>query len=212
MCGKNNKRHNPTNTYSFVCHPPKKNFKDPRTDGTFPDDSYAEKMAEWDELFSQWESGLNASCYMRHDTGFQEGWYRSMEVYFPYCQSCGSLFTSRLPDQIYCDKTCGPLPVQYAQRLRHQAQQASPTLRRSEVFERDNWLCHICGKAIEKQPIGRMEGASIDHVIPIAAGGTHTLENVKASHLRCNIEKSDTVLSEDEFDYIRELRGQKFLE
>lgn len=31
--------------------------------------------------------------------------------------------------------------------------------------------------------------ASLDHVIPLAAGGPHTPENLQLAHLRCNAKK-----------------------
>lgn len=97
------------------------------------------------------------------------------------------------------------MPKDFSRRLRRLAQNASPVLRRAEVFERDAWTCHICGEHVDPMPMNRLDGASLDHVIPIAAGGTHTMENVKTAHLRCNIKKSDTVLDEDELAYLRRL-------
>ena len=59
-----------------------------------------------------------------------------------------------------------------------------------EIFERDGWVCHICGKAIDpeaKRP--DVWAASIDHVVSLASGGTHTRDNMAASHLICNMRK-----------------------
>lgn len=41
-------------------------------------------------------------------------------------------------------------------------------------------VCHLCKKTIEKDQM------SWDHVIPLARGGTHTEENLKPAHRRCN--------------------------
>ncbi|WP_210434349.1 HNH endonuclease [Virgibacillus sp. SK37] len=35
---------------------------------------------------------------------------------------------------------------------------------------------------------------SIEHVIPISKGGTHTWDNVKLAHRKCNNLKSDKVI------------------
>ncbi len=51
------------------------------------------------------------------------------------------------------------------------------------VFERDGWLCGICGINVEKKD------ASLDHIIPISKGGAHSYANTQTSHLRCNISK-----------------------
>jgi 5-methylcytosine-specific restriction endonuclease McrA len=34
----------------------------------------------------------------------------------------------------------------------------------------------------------------MDHVIPLARGGEHTMDNVKLACLRCNIRKNDNLL------------------
>jgi len=59
-----------------------------------------------------------------------------------------------------------------------------------EVFERDGWVCGICGQLMDpvlKWPEPR--SASLDHVLPLAAGGEHTRANTQAAHLICNIRK-----------------------
>ena len=63
-----------------------------------------------------------------------------------------------------------------------------------QVFERDNWICHICNKKINRKAVApQWDSASIDHVIALARGrangGVHSYANCKAAHLRCNIRK-----------------------
>lgn len=64
-----------------------------------------------------------------------------------------------------------------------------------EVFERDNWFCGICGLKVDgtlawPDPMS----ASLDHIVPLSRGGSHTLDNVQCAHLVCNTRKNDTVL------------------
>ena len=54
---------------------------------------------------------------------------------------------------------------------------------RDEVIRRDNATCHLCGKTCEPHEI------HIDHVIPLARGGQHTLDNVKVACAHCNMSK-----------------------
>lgn len=59
-----------------------------------------------------------------------------------------------------------------------------------EIFDRDNWTCHLCGEMVDKElsypdPLS----ASLDHVKPVTKGGGHTRDNVACSHLRCNLKK-----------------------
>lgn len=63
-----------------------------------------------------------------------------------------------------------------------------------EVFERDDWVCGICDQAVDSDrswpdPMS----PSLDHIIPVARGGSHTRENGQLAHLRCNTRKSDSV-------------------
>ena len=61
-----------------------------------------------------------------------------------------------------------------------------------EVFERDNWICHLCLEKIDKRLTrDSWMRATLDHVIPLSKGGAHTYENVKASHWLCNMQKGD---------------------
>ncbi len=58
------------------------------------------------------------------------------------------------------------------------------------IYERDGWVCGLCHEPIDralKHP--DMRSASLDHIIPLAANGTHTSGNVQAAHLICNIAK-----------------------
>jgi len=214
MCGKENRRMNPQSPYDFVCHLPSQGESLPRIDFMsllFMSPEEIERDEKQREgLAEQLQAVYEASCQNRYTIGKTEGWYEFLPVWYPYCKGCGALFAARLGDQEFCSRDCGPMPLEFSKRLRAMATRVSPTLRRQEVFERDNWLCHICGELIDSIAENRLDRPSLDHVIPIAAGGTHTLDNVRASHLRCNIRKSDLMLDEDELMFLRSLlnRGQ----
>ncbi len=58
------------------------------------------------------------------------------------------------------------------------------------VFERDGWVCQLCGETVNPDlrwpdPMS----PSLDHVVPIARGGTHEYANVQLAHLVCNLRK-----------------------
>lgn len=60
------------------------------------------------------------------------------------------------------------------------------------VLERDSWVCRLCGEGIDRDAIAPAPwSASIDHVIPLARGGEHSMANVQAAHYWCNSVKSD---------------------
>jgi HNH endonuclease len=55
-----------------------------------------------------------------------------------------------------------------------------------ELRERDRELCRLCGRpVIDGGP--RSLAPSIDHVIPLRAGGLHALANVRLAHVGCNV-------------------------
>lgn len=64
----------------------------------------------------------------------------------------------------------------------------------------------------EVRPLARRPlSASIDHIVPIAKGGSHTRENVQIAHLFCNIEKnsSDPDSRWVRPEYVRALLAQR---
>lgn len=61
-----------------------------------------------------------------------------------------------------------------------------------EVFERDGWICQLCGDPIDREAEWPDPySPSLDHVVPLARGGAHTYDNVQCTHLRCNLSKGD---------------------
>lgn len=65
-------------------------------------------------------------------------------------------------------------------------------IRFTEVYDRDNGKCHICGLACARQsPVPHPLHPTIDHVVPLSRGGVHSLDNVKIAHFVCNTMKSD---------------------
>lgn len=73
-----------------------------------------------------------------------------------------------------------------ARRARRQAAFVAD-VRFDEILQRDLGLCGICGQQIADTAI------ELDHVIPLAAGGTHEPDNVQLAHPTCNRKKSAKV-------------------
>jgi 5-methylcytosine-specific restriction endonuclease McrA len=62
-----------------------------------------------------------------------------------------------------------------------------------EVFERDGWLCGICGKKVDKRAVfPQPQSPTLDHIVPLAAGGAHAWGNVQCAHFLCNCRKGAT--------------------
>jgi 5-methylcytosine-specific restriction endonuclease McrA len=50
--------------------------------------------------------------------------------------------------------------------------------------------CYLCTRPIDASLAAPHPlSLSIDHVKPLAMGGTNALENLRATHLGCNVEK-----------------------
>lgn len=51
-------------------------------------------------------------------------------------------------------------------------------------------ICYLCSKKIDfSLKLPNPKSPSLDHVIALSRGGTHTLENVAMTHLDCNVRK-----------------------
>ncbi len=55
-----------------------------------------------------------------------------------------------------------------------------PSSVRKYVFERDNYCCQSCGKTNEETQL------TIDHIIPLAKGGSNDLSNLQTLCFKCN--------------------------
>ena len=63
-----------------------------------------------------------------------------------------------------------------------------------DVFDRDGWLCGICGGEVDSGLEWPDSGsASLDHIIPLSKGGTHTYANTQLAHLFCNVSKGNSL-------------------
>lgn len=60
-----------------------------------------------------------------------------------------------------------------------------------DVFERDNWQCQICGRRTLKSKRGtaHTRAPELDHIVPLSAGGEHTIRNTQCACRSCNLEK-----------------------
>lgn len=101
------------------------------------------------------------------------------------CIECGSATLGRRRAQC-CSRRCGNRITRrlYRGRLRLLGRDK---IAKQLLGERDGWKCWICSGAVDPAlSPSRPLGASIDHVLPVAAGGSHTWDNVRLAHLVCN--------------------------
>ena len=77
-----------------------------------------------------------------------------------------------------------------AQKLGTQVEDLRPI----DIFERDIWLCGLCVTPVDPESAWPDPmSPSLDHILPLSKGGTHTYENVQLAHLTCNVSKGNRI-------------------
>lgn len=111
------------------------------------------------------------------------------------CTWCGQSFVVATGSPKVCSKDCARRVSSQRKHIRRRAhglRTKQVTLSLPALCHRYNWTCQLCG-----QPVPRGISApdplspSIDHIIPLSKGGTHTVENVQLAHYRCNTKKGN---------------------
>ena len=109
------------------------------------------------------------------------------------CLRCGKLFVADAPsaEAKYCSAACLARAGRSRRRARKR-QVEHQEYRRADIFVRDNWRCHLCGKKINPRlEPNHLMGATLDHIVPLARGGADASHNVAPAHRLCNSIKSD---------------------
>lgn len=105
------------------------------------------------------------------------------------CFGCNENFTAPRAaswDRHYCTKTCGNRHRRAERRARKKLAWVEE-VRRPVVYERDGWVCQVCGDPVNpetKWPDNMC--ASLDHIVPLVEGGAHSYENTQLAHHLCN--------------------------
>lgn len=120
------------------------------------------------------------------------------------CAECGKEIPMTRKNSRFCSKKCN-------RKLHHRLReiQKRNTLETNgqidwdislnKLYKRDRGLCYLCGERVDMNADSNSNWyGSIDHVIPVAKGGTHTWNNIKLAHRYCNSAKRDNVYSERE--------------
>ncbi|MET7924735.1 HNH endonuclease [Streptomyces sp. NPDC005349] len=78
------------------------------------------------------------------------------------------------------------------------ASQAEPVVP-ADVHARDQWTCQLCGLPIDPEVAWPSPmSASVDHIVPLSRGGSHSIINVQSAHLGCNSRKGDKITDQIE--------------
>lgn len=75
----------------------------------------------------------------------------------------------------------------------------------AQVLDTYGFICHICDGTIDHSAPRKIgiegweNGLHLDHVIPLAKGGTDSVENVRPSHGKCNVQKNSRLVGTQNF-------------
>lgn len=65
-----------------------------------------------------------------------------------------------------------------------------------KIWQRDRYLCRYCGTNVQARVPFQANTATVDHVVPLAKGGTNGRDNLVTACLACNNGKGDMTLAE----------------
>lgn len=112
------------------------------------------------------------------------------------CERCGDHFMSLAATyenrSLYCSRSCARSQGKDRRRAAKRSGYVAVVHRR-KIFERDGWRCQICRRRVlRSKAVPHPRAPTIDHVIPLALGGTHEPANAQLACFECNCLKSHT--------------------
>lgn len=107
------------------------------------------------------------------------------------CPECGDDFVTRRYSAVrkFCSYRCSK---RVSKRIRRHALRSRPYehVGRWEIGQRDGWICQLCRKVVDPNGGERSRmGPTLDHIVPVAAGGCHLRSNLQIAHRWCNSKK-----------------------
>jgi 5-methylcytosine-specific restriction endonuclease McrA len=133
-------------------------------------------------------------------------------VYWPTCLWCKKPFIPKKSDRIlFCGKDCyisfvkekGKPPAKNRmvncgdRHFYRQAGSRIPLATRAAVFDRDRYICKLCGKpTLKSKNTPHHRAPTIDHIIPKSKGGSDDERNLQTACFKCNSLKSGTPLGQ----------------
>ena len=79
------------------------------------------------------------------------------------------------------------------QRLKRGSQHVKKK-RRVKLVRKQKKICAICGELMQTTKPDDLDYATLDHIIPLGAGGENVIKNMQAAHKGCNEKKGSEIL------------------
>lgn len=108
------------------------------------------------------------------------------------CAHCATLFMGYAQER-FCSRLCNK---RWWRQERRVARREAERNDRLMVFVADGWICRLCGKPTADEKVPHPLAPTVDHVIPVARGGTDAVENLVCAHFICNSQKRDMTMDE----------------
>lgn len=118
-------------------------------------------------------------------------------LHYSNCSVCNKLF---IPDNKGVDyRECSDNCRTIRHKARAVTQSAKDRVLNNELFDKELDVAHvlylynhcmICKERIDKSlTFPDLNSMTIDHIIPLSKGGSHSIGNVQLAHLKCNVRK-----------------------
>jgi 5-methylcytosine-specific restriction endonuclease McrA len=119
------------------------------------------------------------------------------------CLDCNVLLVARSANRLRCTHCAYLKQIERSNQREHEIRiphrQAGDKITRKELHAKDGGRCYICHRLTVLHNKGKKRNkrlATIDHVIPVAHGGSHTWANVRNCCWECNIRKGSKELND----------------
>lgn len=133
------------------------------------------------------------------------------------CRECGTEFEMQYLKNFYCSESCMRKTANRINEINRRAAlkkngKIDYSISLAKLRKKEKDTCHICKEKCDISDyeisdegyfIAGERYPSIDHVIPVSKGGTHTWDNVRLAHRRCNTIKSDKIIYEESSGQLR---------
>lgn len=128
------------------------------------------------------------------------------------CPVCGKEFEAISSAKKYCSNRCESKANRHVYRMRRRNSYKDGRMDKDisieGLYAMDNGVCYLCGGKCDFNDFKIIKGTkccgntypSVDHVIPVSKGGSHTWDNVKLAHRSCNSRKRAKIYGEQEVE------------
>jgi hypothetical protein len=116
------------------------------------------------------------------------------------CVHCGrTLPRTMRADAKFCSMGCNSAAHAVTRKMAKRAGRprlpGSPLFERDLLGARDGYVCGICHLPVEMLvAYPDPSYGSVDHIVPVSAGGSNDLSNLQLAHLSCNLRKGGRLI------------------